>query len=549
MATIQFENGMRVNFDGNPTPQDIEEVAKKLGINKTPAPTPAKKGVGGLGGVAVGAAKGIGSTLAGAAQLGEKGLAAATRGIGSLIGSKNLRRTQADTLPQEIKQRYLTPEGTAEKIGFGAEQVAEFFAPVPGGAKAKLLLKATEKAKPLVAGAKALGRVGTEAIEAAGKGAIQKGSTEQFGEEAAAQAGFSAVLGVIAPLAKTGAAILGKTTGAGGTAIREAFGNPNVRKFIKEAAENGPEYLQEQALREAKNALGGLVKKRETAYLKELNGIKSAKGQLTEIKDNAVNLAREAFENAAVKISKKGTLGINAFKDSAVEQGKNSVIKAFRTLSTWADNTPAGLDRLKKRLNQFKNATRNTTDGSYALIRTMANSVDDGLKANVPGYLQMTSGYRVASESIDEIERALSLGGSAAKETAIKKLMGSLRENNETRLAILEKLQGGKDIVGKLAGAQLSPLAPKGLAGSIFPTAGSAGAFQTVLNPTTWPLLVTYLMASSPRLVGEATALLGNLSRGAPIEQIVQALRGLLSQAFQDAQNDAPSPSDVLAPR
>jgi hypothetical protein len=34
MAKIKFENGVTVNFNGNPTPQDIEEVAQKLGISK-----------------------------------------------------------------------------------------------------------------------------------------------------------------------------------------------------------------------------------------------------------------------------------------------------------------------------------------------------------------------------------------------------------------------------------------------------------------------------------------------------------------------------------
>lgn len=38
MPTIQFETGQKVQFDGNPTPQDVEEVANKLGINKSQAP-------------------------------------------------------------------------------------------------------------------------------------------------------------------------------------------------------------------------------------------------------------------------------------------------------------------------------------------------------------------------------------------------------------------------------------------------------------------------------------------------------------------------------
>lgn len=38
MATITFENGQKVNFEGNPTPQDIEEVARKLNVSKQAEP-------------------------------------------------------------------------------------------------------------------------------------------------------------------------------------------------------------------------------------------------------------------------------------------------------------------------------------------------------------------------------------------------------------------------------------------------------------------------------------------------------------------------------
>lgn len=43
MAKIKFENGTVVNFNGNPTQQDIKEVANKLGINKKPEESFAEK--------------------------------------------------------------------------------------------------------------------------------------------------------------------------------------------------------------------------------------------------------------------------------------------------------------------------------------------------------------------------------------------------------------------------------------------------------------------------------------------------------------------------
>lgn len=57
MATITFENGQKVEFEGNPTPQDVEEVAVKLGIQK-PKPEQQKPSGGFVGGE-VGAALGL----------------------------------------------------------------------------------------------------------------------------------------------------------------------------------------------------------------------------------------------------------------------------------------------------------------------------------------------------------------------------------------------------------------------------------------------------------------------------------------------------------
>lgn len=40
MATITFENGKKVKFEGNPTPADIDFVAKQMGIGSSPEPKP-----------------------------------------------------------------------------------------------------------------------------------------------------------------------------------------------------------------------------------------------------------------------------------------------------------------------------------------------------------------------------------------------------------------------------------------------------------------------------------------------------------------------------
>lgn len=66
MSIIQFENGVKVNFNGTPTQKDVEEVANKLGINKpkaTQAAPPAQE-TGGLGGFLKGLASAPATLLA-----------------------------------------------------------------------------------------------------------------------------------------------------------------------------------------------------------------------------------------------------------------------------------------------------------------------------------------------------------------------------------------------------------------------------------------------------------------------------------------------------
>jgi hypothetical protein len=120
-----------------------------------------------------GAAKGVGSTIAGAASLGEKVLQAPLK----VLGMKTSEQTGAEQLGLQKK---LQPTNTAQKLGFGAEQVAEFF--VPGGAAGKV-----GKAAELGAGAnkfaKAIGtgtKLATEGLAGSGINATQQGGGDNF---------------------------------------------------------------------------------------------------------------------------------------------------------------------------------------------------------------------------------------------------------------------------------------------------------------------------------------------------------------------------------
>lgn len=111
--------------------------------------------------VVTGAKKGILSTIRGVSSLAERGFRAA----GRAVLPKGLERgleAEAPTAAEQLIPEQV-PETTAEKVGFGIEQVAEFFVPIPGLRAAK------------VATAPKLGKAALTAAEVAGRTAAQTG--------------------------------------------------------------------------------------------------------------------------------------------------------------------------------------------------------------------------------------------------------------------------------------------------------------------------------------------------------------------------------------
>lgn len=162
-----------------------------------------------LGGGALGAVKGAGSTAFGLGKIANsvsKGLQSPLypqTGIGDMIypgtfdtPERNLTDLMMDRpAAPSTKDVYLTPHGTAQKVGFGAEQIAEFF--VPGGAATKaakgLPLAERMAIQGLAAGGVGYGQSGGDVGEAAKAGLAGAG-----GEALAAGVG-----GLLRPFARS----------------------------------------------------------------------------------------------------------------------------------------------------------------------------------------------------------------------------------------------------------------------------------------------------------------------------------------------------------
>lgn len=458
---------------------------------------------------------------------------------------------------QETGERQTTGAGIKDIVGTGAE-LGSYMVPASGALKGvKTVAQAGLKALPRVAADQAI-LGGTSAfMGGAGQEAQRQGSTVGsilkegakdvplgVGVGAAIPAAGALARGAVNTVGRVGAEVLGRSTGAGEAAIREAFNNPNVIKFTRNASKEGPEGLMTQALEEAQGGLKQLKKSRGEAYVSELDRIKADKTQMDSLLQDARQVGRDLLGSSGVKVRDGKLLNNLDFAESTIERGQGTVQKAFNDVMKWRDTTPAGLDKLKKKLSQHLDEIPVTErGGAFQFVLELKNAVDSRLKEAVPGYQEMTAKYSEASELIDEIQRALSLKDTAAKDTAIRKLMSTMRQNNELRKEMLEVLSGasGKDIMGKIAGATLSPATPRGIAGALQPTIGGAGAFSSFINPASIPWLLTYLAISSPRLVAEAVAILGKV-KGPEIPALMkQQLRNLLIRAANENPSDGES--------
>lgn len=459
----------------------------------------------------------------------------------------------------EQGQQMSAGAGIKDILGTGAE-IGSYLVPGTGALKGiKSVAQGGIRALPRVAADQAILGATSGVLGGAGSEAQKEGSTAESILGAGLKGGATgAAVGSALPIAgaasgavsrffgRTGSEVLGRTTGAGEFAIREAFNNPNVSKFAKRAGKEGSEGLMTEALDEAQKGLSKLAEERSSGYLGQLEKIKLDKRSLDSITQAVRGRARELLGEHDISLVEGKLLNNLDFADSAIEGGQNSVQKAFNSVMSWTDNTPAGLDRLKKKLGKFYNAIpREGAGDARSIVLDLRNSVDSALKSNVNGYEEMTRGWREATDLIDEIQGTLSLKDTASRDTAIRKLMSTMRQNNELRLELLRTLSGasGKDIVGKIAGATLASRTPRGLAGTLTPTA--AGLTAISIAPAAIPGLILYLAATSPRLMSEFVSVLGKF-KGKLIPPAIQTqLRNIIIRSIDEADDSSTPQSSV----
>jgi hypothetical protein len=369
----------------------------------------------------------------------------------------------------------------------------------------------------LTLGANAPSNVAANALFRTGGGAINGGVTA--GLVNPEDVGTGATIGAVLPSAvKTAGALgsgvkqltsgatkhtLGMTTGTGGEAVATAYrsGKDGGNNFLDNMRGNVP---MTDVLDSAKSALGKMRLDRSAQYKSGMAGVSADKSVIdfTPI-DKAVS-SLQSMGNYKGQVTNKNASGTVDDISELVTRWSGLDPKEF--------HTPEGLDALKQAISDIRDTTQFGT-ASRKAADTAYNAVKTEITNQAPTYAKVMKDYSQASETLSEIERALSLGNKAAADTAMRKLQSLMRNNVNTnfgnRLDLAKTLESnGADILPAVAGQSMSSWTPRGLSGLAATGTGVAAAMSN-------PGFLAALPATSPRLVGEMAYGVGAANRGA----------------------------------
>lgn len=496
-VTAELADGRRLEFPDGTKPEVVQSTVKKLLATQTPPSSggflnAAKETIGNIPSSAGRFASGIGTAIAhpidtaktalnigaGALQAGFAPESWKTSGNPDLYDPQAAKQWEA--AKGFYKQRYGGLSNIGQTIRHDPVGVAADVAGVLMPA-AKLGGIADAAGLPKVAAAaNAVGKVG-EALNPVG----------------AAFKAAKAVSPVGKNLYQYAAAM---ATGSGKTAIEEAAkGTPEFIKAMRGNLDDA------QVLNMAREGVSSLKADRAAAYTK----------QLRNLEGSTQKLSLDPIKVKMDSILKQFNVGKNPdgsldFTRSALSEGAKDIQGMYNDVNSWGthagDNTPVMLDILKRRI-----ADRYSDSGqARAAVTDMSNFIKGRIVSAVPDYAKMSADYAKSSETIDLINKALSTGDRASADTAMRKIIQSIKEERPNRRAYLEQLgnQSGNNVLAAAAGRTMAP----GWSGRLGPIAhfyGTSAVAAYLHNP----FLIALLPLASPRLTGEFTVAAGKALR------------------------------------
>jgi len=442
-------------------------------------------------GLAKGVAKGVGKTVIGLGKLGTK-IGQAVFGRELIEGSPIFDETTEEG--QRVAQA-LRPEGALQKLGFGIEQIAEFFIPE---AKLAGALKASKTAKGvgLVKQLKDLG-LRKDVVNFIGK-AAKAGQGElavQTIASGVAGAGIEAVrtgadiqeikegalIGAIAPASfKVGGKILrglgnitgrllkgaaALQTGQKGEIINTLFTAENPQSALAVLRGQRPGVLKESA-ETIKNDVRKFGKDVSDSFAKMLKDlpkrlgkapkVETTKGSTTiRVKDadgvsQTFKLSTKGIKDAQTTTLKDFGVKVNPnaksfserydFSESIFDKAEtNRLREAAREVWDWKNTTPEGIFTLSRRLKNLKKSEAQTSELNTAIGR-MADSTTGYLKKRIPVFAEEMDAFSKAQRRIEFFDQEFATKG---------KTIGDIAERIKTERKVSALFSGEKTTVAE----------------------------------------------------------------------------------------------------
>lgn len=319
---------------------------------------------------------------------------------------------------------------------------------------------------------------------------------------------------------KTAAEVAGVTTGVGAQPLKVAAeagyeGGPAARAFRENLTGGAP---LEEAVNDARGAVQQIRKERGDAYRQQMGAVKADSAVLDFSKiDQAVGSAHGIKTYSGR--SGAGPAQSLSPKTEGIRKEMTDTIEGWKNLDPAEFHTPEGIDALKQKLGDIRDATQYATPERVAADR-IYNAVRQTIVDQVPEYAKVMKGYEQASKQIKDIESTLSLNPKANIDTSLRKLQSTLRDNVNTsfgrraELANMLVNAGAPHLMERLAGQALHAWVPRGLARlatveAVPAIAGALGAGAPgagLAAAGTLPLM-------SPRLMGEVAYGAGKAAR------------------------------------
>lgn len=226
---------------------------------------------------------------------------------------------------------------------------------------------------------------------------------------------------------------------------------------------------------------------------------------------------------------KKGTFD---FLEAPFIDGEETVLKkVFNVVQNWKDTTPEGLNKLAIKIGQYRKSGTQSPELN-SVIDATKRGVRNYIGKRVPAVAELNGRYAKVQDFIEALNQELAtdgrlIGGTTEQINTAKKIATIFNKNKDLARELVERLEGGSDILGTEAGRELSSGVSRSTSsiGDI-----TTGAIQSVIPP---------------KFIGEVAVATGIAKETlAPIfaglKQLQPAQRTILIQLLTEALIDNP---------